>query len=98
MSHGFWYCSCRHPNTKVYYADECDRLSAELENEVKAKLAYASTAMARIRELESALREIADLPEEYVSGRYAHEWLLSNPAKHAVTYSLIEKARKALGL
>lgn len=22
MSQAFWYCSCRHPGTKVYYADE----------------------------------------------------------------------------
>ncbi len=26
----FWYCSCRHPKTKVYYADEMDRLRAGL--------------------------------------------------------------------
>jgi hypothetical protein len=57
---------------------------------------YAN-AQDRNAKLEAALREIADLPEEYVSGRYAHEWLLSKPEKHAVTYRLRQKAREALG-
>lgn len=27
----FWYCSCRHPNTKVYYADQVAAERAEVE-------------------------------------------------------------------
>jgi hypothetical protein len=46
--------------------------------------------------LENILRYIAELPEEYVSGKFAHEWLLSNPVKHAVVFALRDKARAAL--
>lgn len=28
MSHAFWYCSCRHPGTKVYYANEMEKKQA----------------------------------------------------------------------
>lgn len=51
---------------------------------------------ADIEKYEKALKEIADLPEIYISGKYAHEWLLSNPTRHAVTYELVRKAKAAL--
>jgi hypothetical protein len=28
VSHAFWYCNCRHPGTKVYYADEMEKRQA----------------------------------------------------------------------
>lgn len=28
MSHVFWYCNCRHPGTKVCYADEMEKQQA----------------------------------------------------------------------
>lgn len=28
MSRAFWYCNCRHPGTKVYYADEMEQQQA----------------------------------------------------------------------
>ena len=28
MSQAFWYCNCRHPGTKVYYADEMEKQQA----------------------------------------------------------------------
>lgn len=37
----FWYCNCRHPNTKVYYADEIERLTAQLAQYIQANAELA---------------------------------------------------------
>lgn len=70
---------------------------------LQAQIVDQSERINRLKELrdvnaalEGALREIADLPEEYISGKYAHEWLMSNPTRHAVTVRLVKIAKDAL--
>ena len=41
----FWYCNCRHPHTKVYYADEIDKLQAE-RDQLRAALKEILTVCA----------------------------------------------------
>jgi hypothetical protein len=38
MTSAFWYCNCRHPGTKVYYADEIDK-ARELYDELNSMYA-----------------------------------------------------------
>jgi hypothetical protein len=57
MSSAFWYCNCRHPNTKVYYADECERLDMkirDLESELKVAEFARDTLISALHQSQSA--------------------------------------------